>query len=93
MLDPHVVRKIAELDEVMPFARIEHDPDHDAAALGSVERVDDDRLRERSGREVRMATAALVRRSAMRDFVSDWRPAMIGNKLQRSCVNGDWRAA
>jgi hypothetical protein len=50
--DPHVVRKIAELDEVMALPRIEHDPDHDAAALAGVQRVELDEVCEGVGREV-----------------------------------------
>ena len=35
-LDPHVVRQVAELDEVVPFARIEDNPDNDAAVVSLV---------------------------------------------------------
>ena len=51
-LDPHVVREIAQGNEIMSLSRIEHDPDHDAPMIGSVERVDHGAIGQRVAREV-----------------------------------------
>ena len=48
-LDPHVVRQVAELDEPLLFARIEDDPDNDAAVFSIFQRADDDRVGEGVG--------------------------------------------
>src|SRR5271166_3038961 len=46
-LDPYGVGEVAELYEVMTFARVEDDPDCDAAPVGGVKRVENYRVRER----------------------------------------------
>ena len=51
-LDPHVVRKVAELDEVVTLAGVENNPDGDAAPFGRVEGLDYSAVSERVGREV-----------------------------------------
>jgi hypothetical protein len=40
-LDLHVVGEIAECDEVIPFARVEHDPNRDPAVISFAKRVND----------------------------------------------------
>ncbi len=51
-LDLHVVGKVAQPDKVMTFARVENDPDNDAAPIGGVERVENDWVCESVRREV-----------------------------------------
>ena len=36
MLDPDVVGQVAKTHEIITFARIEHNPDRDPAAVGGV---------------------------------------------------------
>ena len=48
-------RQVAELDEVVPLARIEDNPDNDAAVVGVIQRADDDRVGEGVGREINRA--------------------------------------
>ena len=49
----------------MTFARIEDNPDSNAAALGLVERIENDGIREGVGREVNRAFAVAIRAASI----------------------------
>ena len=61
-LDPDVVGKVAELDEVVALARVQDDPDYDATVISVVQRIDDDGVGKGVGGEVDRALGALDKR-------------------------------
>ena len=59
-LDPHVVRKVAELDEVMMLSGVENNSDDDTASLGRIEPNGSGRLASVSAAVMRSSTELRV---------------------------------